>query len=302
MKAKRKWTQDQELFLVMNYPEKGGKYCADIFGIPQSFVKTKAKRMGLKRTPGYRITDIQKSFILENIDSLSTTEIAQKLNISLLKIHTFCKKQNIKLADYDIYTDEEMNFIKNNYLTMSYKEIAEVIGRKMWAVRDKARRMGLKRTPEASQLLQARICYRFEKGHKPIGTMFDGAISIRTDKRGIKYQFIRLAENVWIHLQLYNWEKLNGKIPDDKILRCKTEDTLNADPSNWELTDRADHLARNSGRKDLDDKYISSILATSDKDLRKKYRQMPELIELKRNQLKLRRTINELDETTKIDR
>jgi len=94
-------------------------------------------------------------------------------------------------------------------------------------------------------------------------------------------------------LQVFNWEKKNGPIPRGKIIVCKDNNSLSCKPQNWILIDRKKHLERNSGRDELTDKYIKNILAPRDIELRKQIAQSHELIVLKRNQLKLKRTINE---------
>lgn len=102
-------------------------------------------------------------------------------------------------------------------------------------------------------------------------------------------------------LNRYNWEIKHGPIPKDKVLCCKTEDTMDCDPCNWELKDRSEALIKNRGSVDLTDKFVISTLSYRDPEFRKTIQDIPELIELKRTQLKLRRTINELSKTSKND-
>jgi hypothetical protein len=161
----------------------------------------------------------------------------------------------------------------------------------------------VKRTREESLQIQQRCnsVTKYQNGNKPMCTKPDGFVSLRVDKRGIPYKFIKISDNNWIYLQIYNWEEKYGKIPSGKVLRCQNGDTLYTDPANWYLIDKAENLEKNAGRADLEDRYIASILSMRDKEKRKQFEAMPELIELKRNQLKLRRTINEFSETSKVD-
>lgn len=231
------------------------------------------------------------------------------------KLCAFCLNRNI----YSVYnrafvlglrgtlieklTEEQIQFIRVNYCSMSNKEIGDLLGRSNWSIKTRAKRLGLKRSLEESQRIQDRCCRKtyFAKGHLPKNTKTDFEITVRTSHCGFNYKWIRLSNANWQMLNIYNWEHANGPVPAGKILRSISGDTLDCSPGNWKLVDRAEHLDLNSGRSMLEDKYISNILSWRNKNLRDTYIQMPELIELKRNELKLRRTINELAETSKIN-
>lgn len=88
---------------------------------------------------------------------------------------------------------------------------------------------------------------QFKKGNLPVNTKHDGAISIR-GKENERYKYIRLSKAIWALLHHYNWEKVNGKIQEGMILRCKG-DTLNADPANWEPITRAENCRKNENRQ-----------------------------------------------------
>ena len=98
---------------------------------------------------------------------------------------------------------------------------------------------------------------------------------------------------VWKELQIHNWEQIHGPVPKGMVLRCLTDDPLNCDPSNWELITRLENVERNSGRRDLTDKYIIDILSRKMPEIKEEVSSMPELIEMKRAQLKLNRQLNE---------
>lgn len=85
----------------------------------------------------------------------------------------------------------------------------------------------------------------FEKGHKPHNTLYDNAITTRKNNQGREYAYIRLAEGNWEFLQKWRWMNEIGPIPEGMLLRCKNDDTLNCDPSNWELMTRAENARVN---------------------------------------------------------
>jgi hypothetical protein len=261
-------------------------------------VKSKISQLRLRLAIGKRLTEEQRNFILSNFKKISTLELSNQLGIDRRKIYQLYARNGLSTATNIPFSPEDEQYIRDHYATTSNKEIGMAIGRSNFSVKNKAESMGLKRTAEESRLIQEKYTTptRFKTGSLPSGTLYDGCIRIRAPHRGISYQYIRISKSNWIPLQIYNWEQANGPVPEGKILRCKTKDTLNADPENWYITDRTEHLVKNAGREDLEDRYIASILSIRDKEKRKQFAQMPELIEVKRNQLKLRRTINELSE------
>lgn len=86
----------------------------------------------------------------------------------------------------------------------------------------------------------------FQPGHIPHNTKNDGYISIRRDKCGWAYKYIRLSIATWVALHVYNWEKENGSVPDGFIVVFKSTDRMNCEPSNLELITREENMMRNS--------------------------------------------------------
>lgn len=85
----------------------------------------------------------------------------------------------------------------------------------------------------------------FRKGNLPHNTLYDNATRVRKNSKGRSYMFIRIGLNKWEFMQKYRWANEVGPIPEGMILVCKTADTLNCDPQNWELITRAELAARN---------------------------------------------------------
>lgn len=168
--------------------------------------------------------------------------------------------------------------IKANYLTMPSKTLAAKIGKSDVYLRHRLKELGLIIPPEiieqrkhdsrlkpgaippnkgkkqtdymSPEQIERTKSTRFKKGQKIHNEMYDGAISIRHDHpernggRPIKY--IRLSKGKWKELQLHNWEKVNGPVPDGYILACQDGDTLNCNPDNWKSITMADNVIRNS--------------------------------------------------------
>jgi hypothetical protein len=92
-------------------------------------------------------------------------------------------------------------------------------------------------------------------GHERVGTHGYVEISIRERNPHTGYD----RRFVLKHRLL--WEKMHGRIPKGMCLKCKTNDPLNTDPSNWELIERAVLLSLNSrGYDDAPDEIKPTIM------------------------------------------
>lgn len=135
----------------------------------------------------------------------------------------------------------------------------------------------------------------WKKGNKPHNAGTDGEIRWRQNPG---YYFIRIAENNWVFLHRFLYEQQHGKIPDGYNVIFKDGDRRNCVLENLDCVTHKELLELNFGRDVLTDDYVISKLTHRNPQLKKVVTEMPELIELKRNQIKLKRAINELTETT----
>jgi hypothetical protein len=133
----------------------------------------------------------------------------------------------------------------------------------------------------------------FKKGNQPSNTKHDNAISIRNDG-GRKYKFIRISKSVWKPLHVYKYEKKYGPIPEGHILIFKNRDTLDCSLSNIRLISREQHIEETR----QSDSFIAKSMAIKkgfkgkyDKELKDLIMKRPDLIEVKRVQLKLNKEI-----------
>lgn len=291
------WTAADIEFLTANYASKGGSWCVSRLGKPLGSIKAKVKKLGLQRH-GFHITSEQGNYIRANRNH-TPAEIAAHLGISRTRVLAYIYRNHLNPKTYTVYSPAEIEFLTANIGHMSWKEIGQNIGRSADSTKNKAAQLGLKRTAEECLALKEKYCSRtrFQKGQLPACTLYNGAISDRTDNAGITYRHIRVEKSKWVLMHIVNWEQQNGPVPDGMILRCKNGNQLDCRPENWEAVTRARHLELNAGgRTTLDDKYIINTISRGDAQLKETVANMPGLIELKRNQLKLRRAINEYND------
>lgn len=95
------------------------------------------------------LTDYQKDYILNNYNSISINKMAEHLNINAHLVKVFIKENNlvitnkIKTSRSCDYTDKDIEFIKNNYFNMAYKDIAKHLNKTEGAIASKVSKMGL---------------------------------------------------------------------------------------------------------------------------------------------------------------
>lgn len=201
------------------------------------------------------------------------------------------------------WTPEEDKQLKKLYPTHSKTQIAAILQRPQDAVKSRANRLKLKRTPEQSAALMRKIPNKgqFQRGHVPLNTFRDGCISIRGDggrNTTRKIYYIRTEKGKWEQLHHYLWENVFGPIPVKAVLGFKDGNTLNCNLYNLYLIKMGDNMKRNSASLNYKDGWVAQSLIGS-----RKMKESPELydaiksnkplIEAKRAQLQLKRTIKQ---------
>lgn len=91
----------------------------------------------------------------------------------------------------------------------------------------------------------------FKKGHLPVQYKPIGTVYIINDKRGVPYRWIKLSDRGPRQdrrkpYAQYVWEQEHGPIPPGGIIRHADGDTLNDDPGNLRLIDRATNATLNA--------------------------------------------------------
>lgn len=218
-----------------------------------------------------------------------------------------------------MFTTEEDDFLRANYLTLPAKRMSLLLGRREATARQRMKILGIEVPIEIIQKFKKESRFKpgqpswnkgmkglqiggketqFKKGGEPHNTKPEGAISIRTEtmKNGVKrsYQYLRLSKGNWKPLHVHIWEQANGPVVKGIAIVFKDGDTMNCELENLESLTRKELRIRNSGSTLLTDKYVARMLSGSNTENDPAvYLERPELIELKRTQLKLNRAINE---------
>ena len=180
-----------------------------------------------------------------------------------------------------IYTEAEKTEITRLYPHCSTKEIARLFGISAASVYNLADLLGLKKSPEylkklrsemSRQLADSGTAHRFpkghvpankgrkmnagvyakvsatmfKKGHMPDNTLYDGAESIRKDKNGHRYVYVRISLGKWIPKHVLLWQQAHGPVPKGYNIVFRDGNTLNCTLENLECISNAELMQRNS--------------------------------------------------------
>lgn len=276
------WTEQEKQQLRLLYPT-----CADVKDLVKVFnrsykaIKSKAKIMHLhrKKHTGSVWDDGLRAKLKQLYPDKLNVEIASLLGLTAGQVATEAHKLGL------LKTRE---FMRMHASKTAFKKGITPVNK------------GKKQSEYMSTEAIARtIATRFKKGQIPknaIGIK-DGDITIRVGsaKRGsIPHKHIRLEKGKWQELQIYNYEKIYGTVPKGFVLACKDGNTLNCDPSNWYPLSLKENMKRNSASKNLSDGYIAfTIVGKNNMHLFEEVLKDKKLLEVKRQQILLNRTINE---------
>lgn len=231
----------------------------------------------------HKLTKDQIDYINENYRTKSQAKIAEYLGIGKGSVGGYMrrnglkvsKKQSLEFRSHALrgrttFSEKESQFIKQNYLTMPVKTMAEKLGRSGTGVNTRLRQLGLvipraiieKRkthsqfqkgavpmnkgkkqhefmSPEAIEKSKAT---RFQKGITPHNANYDGHERVTKDG----YIEIRVRKGKYRLKHVHEWEKINGKLPKGHCLRSNDDDKLNTNPENWRLITRRENMLLNS--------------------------------------------------------
>jgi hypothetical protein len=139
-----KWTRPQKLLVRRQYGRVPTRDIAAALGLTPGSVHAMAVKLGL-RIGRRNLTEKEIDFIRKNHRTMLHAEIATRLGRSRNVIWGVLKRRgwtgnNPRLGRP--YTEEEHEFIRRNYQSMQYKEIAGVLGRSIPSVETYARAHG----------------------------------------------------------------------------------------------------------------------------------------------------------------
>lgn len=267
----------------------------------------------------------EDDFLRANYRTLSDAKIAKALGCSPWQAFSRRHELGLEKDAPREWSQAEDDFLLQNFCALDCAELGKELGRTKSSVSNRLRILGLKRPPEIAAAMHRKTCFEkgmtpwnkgkkglrlspqteFKTGQKPHNTLYDGAIRTRRHKRTSKrYMWIRLAEAHWIMLHVFIWEKSHGPVPKGRIIVFRNKNTMDVRLENLECITRRELARRNKNvakatrslrryrKNGISDKHVAGYLAPGDPALRDHIvANRPDLIALKRSQMKLNATI-----------
>ena len=232
-----------------------------------------------------RLQSQQVQEILKDYPNLKSSVLAEKYQVPVEKIYSTAKRYGIKKSE-EFKLSDQSGLIKKGQHLAPGTEIKK--GQRMMG----PRRRNKTKLPHPTA---------WRKGNIGPLTAKDGEIRWRTVG-----WMIRINLNNWMFYTRWLWIQKYGEIAEgwNVVFKDGFSNSKDHIPTieQLECVSNAGLLNMNSGCEELTDGYVVSKLSHKNPILKQVFSKMPELIELKRNEIKLRRTINELEEVTKNDR
>lgn len=151
MKLKVGWTEKDLAYLRQHYTQQPVTVTIQALGRSKSAITQKAMQLGLSRVvtssgTGSQWSPKEKAFVRENIDRLGLEACAAELNRSVESVRSHTKREGIKLNRMprpgekgSDWSDEDIQFMRDNLLHMGYSGVAKELGRTTEATRWQAK-------------------------------------------------------------------------------------------------------------------------------------------------------------------
>lgn len=245
------------------------------------------------------------NFLKNNFGKMTNKELADGLGLKLTRTRMRLYELGFKRMELEYWTDEQISFLMANYHEIGDVEIAEIFTavyekQKGWSkkhIEKKRRYLKLKRTPEMIEQIHSRNTKNgrfsvshwkrwFEKEAKP-----GHEVVWHVDKYPVV--MVKMDDGKYKKKAHIIWESINGPIPKKMNIIHLDDNQLNCEIENLRMVSNAEKasLTAIKSSKVLSDNYVAGIMTKSNPELRKELRNNPEIIELKRLQLTLNRTI-----------
>lgn len=219
-----KWTSEMLNRLTVEYPTADLKYLSSALGVHRTALKSKAKILGLRRSPDVRIWSpaIRKKLI-ELYARMKNAEIANILGFTEPSIGALAFKMNLHKDPVFMRECSSKGFFPKGHVPQN---------------------KGLKQVDYMSpEMIQHTVATRFHKNHVPHNHLQVG------DECIVKGGYIKVKvadPKKWVYKQRLVWEKHNGPVPRGMLVQFKDRNIRNFDISNLYIVSRQEQIRSNT--------------------------------------------------------
>lgn len=240
--------------------------------------------------------------------------LARHFGISLHTVRRICYQLGLKRMVLEYFTKQQIVFLSTHYMTIGDSEMAEIFQRKWpkqkpWNkkhIEKKRNYLGYHRTREQIKSIHTRNVKNGKFAICPVkawdkrGRAPEGEVRYWSHSTGQKFPVIKY-QGKFVHWCRWAWKKYFGMIPTGKKVVFKDGNPYHLSPDNLELLSHAELARRNAVKssQNLSNNYIAGLLTPRNPSLRQIIKQQIDILNIKRKQLTLKRTIYE-QQTNKI--
>lgn len=278
-RANNRWSVAKEKRFIKLYPKRSISRLIEIFGGTRASIASKACSLKLRKKNVHHWTPAEIEMLRELYPDTSNPEIGKIFKVTESKISNLAHR--LKLRKSEAFMADPANrscFPKGHVPKNKGKKQVNYM---------------------SAEQISRTASTRFKKGQLPPNTLHDGVITVRHGhkKRGARpYKHIRIGLAKWKMLHVYMWEQANGPVPSGHIIVFRDKDSMNCELENLEMISRAEHARRNHNKekaantiRNLSDKFVAGRIAMGNKRLRKKLIKEPELLDVARQNMFLKR-------------
>lgn len=220
----------------------------------------------------------------------------------------------------NFWTKDRIAQLRELYPVLPSDEIAALWGKTKSAIQVQAQKLGLrkaddfwkelhKKRPNKGTFQKGHTSYNkgkkglqtggsagwFKKGQQPSSTKPVGIITVRVDGDNRIRVMYKIADRRWIPYAHHVFAQWYGEVPKGMVIVHKNNNRLDFRLENLECITKRDNYVRNGAAVNLSDGFVASTLigrgvkGEGREQLKEAIQNNPELIELKRNLLKLKR-------------
>jgi hypothetical protein len=142
------WTEAEVEYLRAHYGKAPVCELAVELGRTTDAVELKARKLGINRRV-VKLSEADIRWIIENLGKIPFTKMAAKLGVEEKRLARIAAKHGYRARPNNrAWTPEEDAFVRENYGSMSRKEMAERLNRRVELISWRARKLGLVRKRE----------------------------------------------------------------------------------------------------------------------------------------------------------
>lgn len=207
----------------------------------------------------YIFTQFEQCFMRVHFHAMTNRQLSDMLGHKLTLVRMQCYAMGLKRMELEYWTDEQVQFLKDNYKLYGDSELAEMYEVKWhkgkgWSkkhIEKKRRYLALQRTAGEKYAIYERnkamgrwaLCP--VKKWETIGVAPVFELRVWANQDGRNYLVIKLKDG-WVHYAPWLYEQIYGPVPEGHVVRTKDNDPMNIKPGNLELIDRAENAKRNA--------------------------------------------------------